>query len=158
MVKSLGMAPVSLPPGDIYVALQRGTLDGTISSWTTFPVYKLQEVTKYHVELPLGGSVLMAVMSKKKYDALPEAARKAIDANAIESFSRAYGKVLGEDAEKGKKLSAGHEIVRLDAARTADWRKKFGDGMIDGYKKSNPQAEKVLEVFLKNYADVKAGR
>jgi TRAP-type C4-dicarboxylate transport system substrate-binding protein len=159
MVKSLGMSPVSLPPTDIYLALQRGTLDGTITSWTSFPSLRLQEVTKYHVELPLGGSVFIAFMSRKKYNALPEAARRAIDANANESYSRAFGRVLGEDAEKGKKLSAGHTIVRLTPEKTAEWRQKFGDAMAENWRKANaPQSEKVLEAFARIYADVKAGR
>ena len=158
MVRSLGMSPVSMPPTDIYQAIQRGTLDGTITSWTTFPSTKLYEVTSYHVELPLGGSVLMAFMAKKKVNSLPESLRKAIEMNANETLSRAYGKVLGEDAAMGKKMSAGHTIIRLTPEKTAEWRQKFGNAMIENWKKNNaPNGEKVLAEFEKIYADVKAG-
>ena len=159
MVRSLGMLPVSLPPTDIYLAIQRGTLDGTITSWTTFPSTKLHEVTNYHVELPLGGSVLMAFMARKKFASLPEAVRAAINTNANEMSSRGYGKVLGEDADTGKKMSAGHTIVRLTPEKTAEWRQKFGDAMVENWKKATaPNGEKVLEGFKKIYAEVKAGR
>lgn len=161
MVKSLGMSAVSMPPRDLYQAVQRGTVDGTITSWTTFPFYKLSEILKYHVELPLGGSVLMAFMARKKLDALPPAARDAILANANEAFSRRYGKVLGEDAATGKEMSSGpdHTTVQLTAEKTTEWRQKFGLAMIEKWKKMRaPHGEKVLAAFKKIYADVRAGR
>lgn len=161
MVKSLGMSAVSMPPRDLYQAVQRGTVDGTITSWTTFPFYKLSEILKYHVELPLGGSVLMAFMARKKLDSLPSAGRDAILANANEAFSRRYGKVLGEDAARGKEMSSGpdHTIIQATPERTAEWRRKFGLAMVEKWKGMHaPHGEKVLAAFKKIYADVRAGR
>jgi len=160
MVKSFGMQPLSLPPQDMYVGLQRGTLDAVITSWSSFPPYKLQEVTKYHLELPLGGSVLMAFMARKKYESLPAQVRNAIDKNSGEIRSRAYGKSLAADAEEARKAAAaqGNTITQLTPEKFAEWKQKIGTPMIQKWETANPNASKVLETFNKLYADVKAGR
>ena len=161
LVQGLGMQPVSLPPADQYQALQRGTIDGDITSWTTFPSYNLAEVTKYHVDLPLGGSAFVVLMSRKQLEQLPPAGRAAIEANSNEAFSRQFDHALFEDAEKGRASASGpgQTIVQLTAQKTADWRKKFGETMIAQWQGANgPQGEKVLAAFKKAYADVKAGR
>lgn len=160
-VKALGMSPVSMPPTDMYTSLQRGTLDAAISSWSTFPVYKLHEVTKYHVELPLGGAPLIAFMSKKKYDSLPAEAKAAIDANANEANSRIWGKLLGGDAERGKAASvaAGNTVTQLSPAMLADWQKRFGEPWVETWKTANgADGVKALEEFKRLYAEVKAGK
>lgn len=160
LVKGLGMQPVSLPPADQYQALQRGTVDGDITSWTTFPNYNLADVTKYHVDLPLGGSAFVVFMARKELEQLPPAARSAIEANSNESFSRAFDHALFEDAEKGRASASGpgQAIVRLTPQQTAEWRKKFGEPMIAQWERANgSQAPKVLAAFEKAYADVKAG-
>ena len=160
LVEGLGMQPVSLPPADQYQALQRGTIDGDITSWTTFPSYNLAEVTKYHVDLPLGGSAFVVFMSRKQVEQLPPAARSAIEANSNEDFSRAFDHALFEDAQKGRASASGpgQTIVQLTPQKTEEWRKKFGEPMIAQWEQANgPQAPKVLAAFKKAYADVKAG-
>ena len=54
--------------------------------------YKLAEVTSYHYEMRLGASTGMVFMAKKRYDALPPAAKKILDDNSGEAASRAWGK------------------------------------------------------------------
>lgn len=161
LVEGLGMEPVSLPPADQYQALQRGTIDGDITSWTTFPSYNLADVSKYHVDLPLGGSAFVVFMSRNALAQLPPDGRSAIEANSNESFSQAFDHALFEDAQKGRASATGpgQTTVQLTPQQSADWRKKFGEPMIAAWEQANgPQAEKVLAAFRKTYAEVKAGR
>ena len=46
VIKSLGGSPAAISIGDTYVALQRGTADGTISALASVDGYKLQELSK----------------------------------------------------------------------------------------------------------------
>ena len=46
VIKSLGGSPAAISIGDTYVALQRGTADGTISALASVDGYKLQELAK----------------------------------------------------------------------------------------------------------------
>ena len=92
LVGALGGTPISMQPGEFYEALQRRTIDAAITSWAAFAPYKLQEVTTYHVETLLGQGTSMFFMAKKKYDALPESARKLLAANSDEATTLAFSK------------------------------------------------------------------
>ena len=56
LVERMGGTPISMRGGGMYEALQRGTIDGVVTSWSAFEPYKLAEVTSYHLEVPLGTS------------------------------------------------------------------------------------------------------
>lgn len=45
-IEALGAAPAEITMGDIYVALDRGTTDATISSLSSLRSYKLDELAK----------------------------------------------------------------------------------------------------------------
>ena len=44
IVERMGGTPVSMTAESIYEALQRGTIDGMVTSWAAFEPYKFQEV------------------------------------------------------------------------------------------------------------------
>ena len=68
IVERMGGTPVSMTAESIYEALQRGTIDGMVTSWAAFEPYKFQEVAFYHVEVPIGSNPSMFMMSRKKYE------------------------------------------------------------------------------------------
>jgi TRAP-type C4-dicarboxylate transport system substrate-binding protein len=45
-LKALGANAIEMPPGDIYLAIQQGTVDGTMLALASIKPYKLQEVIK----------------------------------------------------------------------------------------------------------------
>jgi TRAP-type C4-dicarboxylate transport system substrate-binding protein len=158
IVAALGGAPVSLSITENYQALQRGTADGTLLVWTAFQPFKLAEVTKYHLEVPLGSGTGHVMMAKKKYVALPEAVRRLIDANATEKETRVFGAfwdvVQGEGREMAR--SAGHTIVDLPAAQTEAWKRKLV-GIEADWVKRTPDGANVLARYRALVAQVKAG-
>ena len=128
LVAALGGTPISMQPGEFYEALQRRTVDGVITSWSAFAPYKLQEVTTYHVETLLGQGTSMFFMAKKKYDALPDAARKVLATNADEATTLAFSKHFDNqwlDSKKPVAESDKHTIVQLSPELTAKWRSSF---------------------------------
>jgi len=67
-LKALGAAPVELPPGDIYVAIQQGTVDAAVLSMPSFNSYKLQEQAKWiSVNAPLGNTASVVAMDANKW-------------------------------------------------------------------------------------------
>lgn len=52
----LGAVPVSMPYPEVYEAVAKGTIDGTVSNWITGNIYKIHEVAKYMYMLEVGGS------------------------------------------------------------------------------------------------------
>ena len=164
LTAKLNGAPISLQTGDVYEALQRGTVDGAMLSWAAFAPYKLAEVTAYHVEGPIGAWTHMFFMSRAKWNALPAAAKKALEANGGEAQSRAWGKYLdGEFATQRSAVAkmANHTIVQLNPQQRDAWRTAAAP-VIDEWKKSRPSgeqsAQKIIDTYAKLLADAKAGK
>lgn len=159
VVTRLGGTPISLPITDIYEAIQRGTADGVIQQWTAFQPFKLAEVTTYHVDTTLSGSSGMVFISKKRYDALPAAARKVIDDNSGEAQSRLFGAFWDSVQEEGRqmvKASAKHAIVTFTPEQEKNVREKIAPIAAD-WAKNAPGGEKVLSTFRELLGKVKAG-
>jgi TRAP-type transport system periplasmic protein len=159
IVERMGGTPVSMTAESIYEALQRGTIDGMVTSWAAFEPYKFQEVAFYHVEVPIGSNPSMFMMSRKKYESLPPAARKALDDNSGETIVREAAKHFAAQAARARAAVAqlpNHKIVTPPPAQLAALQQKLDPIVID-WAKERPGADKAVETFRQIYAQVKAG-
>jgi TRAP-type C4-dicarboxylate transport system substrate-binding protein len=160
MVKRLGGAPVSLPAENMYDGLQRGSIDGLITSWSAFAPYHLAEVSSYHVLAPLGVAPAMFFMSKKKYESLPPQLRAALEANGDEAQSRFSGEAWRQDGlsmQASLAASGKHTIKDLPPETLAAWEART-EPLIKDWAAGVPGGEKVLATYRQLYADVEAGR
>jgi TRAP-type C4-dicarboxylate transport system substrate-binding protein len=156
--KYLGTQPITLSSPEVYTAILRGTVDGTILSWNPYFSFKLGEVTTYHVDAPLGTAAGMLFMSHKVYDGLSPEAKHALDVNSGEEASRAWGKWWDGDNENGRQSAKNdpkQTVVTLDDARRAVWSKKL-DGAIAEWGKSRPGIDKAITEYRRLVAEVKA--
>jgi TRAP-type C4-dicarboxylate transport system substrate-binding protein len=148
-LSKLGAAPISLPLSQAYEAIQRGVVDGVAIQWTGFQPFKLAEVTKYHVDAALGASTGMVFMAKKKFEALPEAARKMLAASSGEAQSRAFGAFwdkVQDGARAEIKASRDHTVVDLTVAQDKSWRERLAPITAE-WIKTAPDGAKVYETF-----------
>ena len=159
IVERMGGTPVSMTAESIYEALQRGTIDGMVTSWAAFEPYKFAEVAFYHVEVPIGSNPSMFMMSRKKYESLPPAARKALDDNSGEAIVREAAKHFAAQAARARAAVAqlpNHKIVTPPPAQLAALKEKLNPIVLD-WAKDRPGADKAVETFRQIYAQVKAG-
>ena len=159
LVRQHGATPISLPLPDYYEALQRGTVDGIMMTWTAFQPFKLAEVTKYHIDTQLGGAPGAVFMMKKEYNALPPEARKIIDANSGEAQSRAFGAFwdrVQDETRKQVEGMKGHTVLSLTPEQTAEWRKR-DTPIIEEWIKTIPDGEKVYAKYAELIKQVEAG-
>ncbi len=160
VVEAIGATPVTLQLTDMYQALQRHAVDGVEVAWTAFRPFKLGEVTTYHIEENLGGAAGMIFMSKKKFAALPEAARKVLMDASGEATSRQYGvywMTINADSRKDYAGKPGHTIAHLSPEEGRAWHPKL-QGIVDRWVAIDPQRGKVLAAFHKELDAIKAGR
>jgi TRAP-type transport system periplasmic protein len=160
VITRLGAAPISLPPFQVYEALLRHTVDGTVTGWPSFQPFKLIEVTTYHIDAPIGSSVAVVFMAKAKYNALPAAARAIIDANSGESASRDFGSMWDRVAERARQLikkTPGQQLVVPTAAESAEMQKKTAP-VIDDWLASTPDGKQTLDQFNAALAEIRAGK
>ena len=71
LIEALGATPVNVIVADAYEAMKRGSLDCTYSSFPDMEAYKLHEVAKYIVDVPMGGIVAYSdSMNLDKFNSL----------------------------------------------------------------------------------------
>lgn len=160
LVKALGATPIAVPPPGLYQATSRGLITGMIMGYSAFPAYKLQEVTKYHLEIPLGGNAGMVFMNRQVYEKLPAAAKKAINANVGEAFSRSWARTAAGLYAFGKKISQkrpGSVFGEVSDADQARWSQRFKP-VYDTWAKAAPNADKVLAAFKAEIAKAQMKR
>jgi len=149
VVTRLNGTPITLTLTEAYQSIQRRVVDGILIQFTAFQPFKLAEVTKYHVDVPLGSSSGMVFMAKSRYQALPDVARRALDANSGEAQSRAFGQFWDKVQEEGRamvKAEAGQTMVTLAPAQAESWRKRLAP-IGEEWAASTPDGKKVLEAF-----------
>jgi TRAP-type C4-dicarboxylate transport system substrate-binding protein len=160
MVDAMGGVPVSLRVNEIYEGLQRGTADGVMIGWTAFQPFKLADVTKYHIEMSLGGTPGMVFMARKKYLYLSAEVRRLIDANATEKESREFGQFwdrIHNGTGQSVRGLENHTVVRPPPEVVAKWRERVLPLTAD-WAKANAGGEKILTAYQTILADVEAGR
>lgn len=77
-IKALGASPVFMGGGEVYMALQRGTIDGANSGVSSFWERKYYEVTKYITLPDMTLGMFATLINKKKWDSLPNDVQKAM--------------------------------------------------------------------------------
>lgn len=161
VVQLMGGTPISLAGGEMYEALQRGTIDGATTSWASFEPYKLIEVTSYHVEIPVGTTPSMHFMSRKKFDSLPPAVREVLTANSGEARSREMGAYIDGSAKRARDAVIAapdkHTLVKPTADQIDAWKKRTAS-VTENWIKERPGGDKVVQVFTQLYKDALAGR
>lgn len=158
MATRLGATPISMPLYSVYEALQRHTIDGLFTQWTAFQPFKLAEVTNYHVDAMLGSAPGMIFMAKKKYEALPAAARKVIDETSGASLSHSFGQFWDEQQVLGRKKTMslkGQTLRKLTPAQRAEWDRRVKP-VTAAWLKRTPGGAKVLAEYKADLAKASA--
>jgi len=127
MISAVGAAPIEVKIAELYQALSRKLVDGAITYYTAFAPFKLHEVGKHALDLPLGGSMMIVFMTQEKFDALPPEAQQAIEMNSGAQFSSDFGVVWDRANSVGKQMLAdgGGEISQPSAEELAEWEAAF---------------------------------
>jgi len=160
-IARLGGTPITLPLLQTYESLQRGTVDGVVTAWTAIAPLKLDEVTAYHVDTELGGSTGILFMGKKRYEALPAAARKILDDHTGEGHTKTFGAFWDNEQNKGRAiieaLPEKHTTKTLTPEQEARWRRTV-EPVAEEWAKATPDGERLLGTYRRLVAEVKAGR
>ena len=144
-IKALGGVPVHMPLPAVYEALARGQVQGMMIPWLIMKPFKLHDVTRYHVDMPIFHSVILQVMSEKSYQKLPADLKAAIDKAsgrevgnwiAVEqdkggADSRAYGLKRGAVINQVSKAAMGAWVARASGAQNL-WVKEMDKRGLNG--------------------------
>jgi TRAP-type transport system periplasmic protein len=149
MIPRLGAAPISLQPGELYQSLQRGLVDAVPQGWPSVPTFHLDEVTNFHLEVPLGFNTGYVAMNNDSYAKLPPEAKAAINKLSGKVFVERLVaaddtmQAVGRDATKAL---PGQTIAQLDPAEEARWKETVAP-VTEDWVKSTPDGAHVLAAF-----------
>jgi TRAP-type C4-dicarboxylate transport system substrate-binding protein len=145
----LGGVALNLSIPDWYQALNRGTIDGAIVTFTAVPAFRLNEVMSEFIDVQLGGNPAMFIMNPARYAALPEAARAALDAQTGVAFAQAMGTFLDawNDGAKGFAGQNGNRVRSLDEAELADWRARLTP-LTEAWLAEDPARATIRDAYL----------
>lgn len=103
VVTKLGATPITIPGTEAYLALDRKTIDGSMTAITISYTYQYATILDYYtINGALGTSPTVYVMNKNKYDGLP-AEFKEIFVEAKKQIDIQYGESLNNAVEEEKK-------------------------------------------------------
>ena len=150
----VGATPVIVSTPEVYLLLQRGTLDAASNSWTSAVAgYKWHEVTKYALNISLmSGWHCNISMNKKAWNKIP----KDIQTKWKELFPKYTAKIAavfdGVDSAMQGKLSKvpGYEITEFSEAD----RKKLAEMLIPVWQKWVDKNGKQGEEFYTAYVEI----
>jgi TRAP-type C4-dicarboxylate transport system substrate-binding protein len=143
--------PISLALTEYYEAAQRGAVDGAITPWTAILPFKLHEVLRYHVDLPLGGNTGALFMAKKRFGDLSPTARKVILDNSGEAESRRFGAFWDSEQNRGRetvRALPGHTLATVPAEQQARLQELF-QPIRQGWVARTPNGANILGSYEK---------
>ncbi len=124
IVESLGGAPVAMPQGDTYEALQKGVVEGTFTPIETLKGWRQAEVIKYTTKSTGVGytTAMFVVMNLEKWNALPKELRKIVE-EVSDEWVGVHGEAWDKSDDEGRAytLSQGNEIIALSEEENKRW-------------------------------------
>lgn len=151
LLRALGSVPVgTVSVRDTAEAISRGVVDGTPKDWIALHSFRIDEVARNHVDIPLGASTILIAMSRTRFDSLPPQARAAIEKNSGEKFVRMAGEVFDATYKKSYaaiKADPKHSIVELPKAERARWD-QAGDTAIAAWRAKDKLNENLWKQFV----------
>ena len=130
---------------ELYMALQRGTIDAVGGSLTHQVSRKLYEVAPYITMLPIGTNPCFFIMNKKYYDNLPEDLKNIISIVSDKMLKKSY--ILSEniyDAYLSKAKEVSKEVYILSEEEFSLWN----NNIYDYWKTVTRNQPELLEIIM----------
>ncbi|MFZ5584462.1 MAG: TRAP transporter substrate-binding protein [Thermodesulfobacteriota bacterium] len=148
IMKALGASAVAIAGAEQYMALQRGTVDGTDFPWYTIEQYKFYEVLNHIIKPALHtpgiveiiiNSKTLAGLTPEQQKAMKQAAMNAMEKSMVAS-DELDAKALSDAEKRGVKVVTikGAEMKRFHDAVKPLW---------DAEAKKSPYSEKLVKIL-----------
>jgi TRAP-type transport system periplasmic protein len=127
-LKAIGAEPVFMPLGDVYMAMETGTVDGIVTCPPMVLAFKLNEVAKHGVVTTFGCVSEGVIMNEGTWKKIPDDLKPVVDDVCHNPFQTSGG--LTRDVYKvmmkelaDKKV----ELFNLPSSEAEKWYERFRD-------------------------------
>jgi len=123
VLAELGATPVTMPVPEVYDAIDRGIVDGTLLPYSTLYSFSLDEVVDYVLELDMYATPLHMVANKDAWAQISPGDQEIIR-ELLDEFPRTIGEQYEREAAEGKELAeeAGITIKELSPEEAQAFR------------------------------------
>jgi TRAP-type C4-dicarboxylate transport system substrate-binding protein len=149
-IKSLGAEPVFMPLGDVYLALETGTIDGLVTCPPLVLAFKLYEVAKNGVVATFGCVTEGVIMNQKSWENTPDDLKPIIEEVCGNPFRTTGG--LNRDVYKvmmNEIAAKGVNLYQLPSEEEKQWFAGFQEvtkkWVADMEAKGMPAKETVMK-------------
>jgi TRAP-type C4-dicarboxylate transport system substrate-binding protein len=125
-VTSLGGTNVQAAAPEVRDVLEKGVAEAVTFPWGSVPLFGIDKVTKYHMEVPLYVTTFAFVFNKDKYNQMSAAQKKVIDNHCTNEWALKVAAPWADFEHAGIakiKAEAGHDVYTISAEQLAEWKK-----------------------------------
>jgi TRAP-type C4-dicarboxylate transport system substrate-binding protein len=125
-VTSLGGTNVQSSAPEVRDILDRGVADAVTFPWGSVPLFGIDKVTKYHMDVPLYTTTFAFVFNKNTYNQMSARQKKAIDDHCTNEWALKVAAPWADFEHAGIakiKAEQGQEVYELTQAQLAEWKK-----------------------------------
>jgi len=160
-ITQLGGTNVQSSAPEVRDILEKGVAEAVTFPWGSVPLFGIDKVTKYHMDVPLYATTFAFVFNKDKYNQMSAAQKKVIDDHCTNEWSLRVAKPWAEfeHAGIGKLKAAGNEVYSLTPEQVAEWRKAaepLQKNWSDNVKKAGANPDQIMSELKENLAKFKA--
>ena len=149
-IKALGASPVTMGAGEVYMALQRGTIDGQSSGTSAMRDRKMYEVTKYLTITNHASPEFIVAMNDKSFAKMSEPQQKAFMEAAREVRDTLRKNAKAEDLKGLEDLKAkGMEVYVVPETEIKNWQAATKPVWDIFTKHAGEQGKKILDLCTK---------
>jgi TRAP-type C4-dicarboxylate transport system substrate-binding protein len=125
-VTMLGGTNVQASAPEVRDVLEKGVADAVTFPWGSVPLFGIDKVTKYHLDMPLYVTTFAFVFNKAKYDEMSASQKKVIDSHCTPEWALKVAAPWADFEHAGIakiRAEAGQEIYEPTPAQVAEWKK-----------------------------------
>jgi len=125
-VTLLGGTNVQASAPEVRDILEKGVADAVTFPWGSVPLFGIDKVTKYHLDMPLYVTTFAFIFNKAKYDEMSAAQKKVIDNHCTPEWALKVAAPWADFEHAGIakiKAEAGQEVYEPTPAQVAEWKK-----------------------------------
>jgi TRAP-type C4-dicarboxylate transport system substrate-binding protein len=162
-VTQLGGTNVQSSAPEVRDILERGVADAVTFPWGSVPLFGIDKVTKYHMDVPLYVTTFAFVFNKDKYNQMSAAQKKVIDNHCTNEWALKVAGPWADFEHNGiakLKADAAHEVYEISPAQLAEWKKAaepLEKSWADNVKKAGGNPGAVMSELKASLVKFKSG-
>jgi TRAP-type C4-dicarboxylate transport system substrate-binding protein len=162
-VTMLGGTNVQAAAPEVRDVIEKGVADAVTFPWGSVPLFGIDKVTKYHLDMPLYVTTFVFAFNKAKYDEMSAAQKKVIDNHCTNEWALKIAAPWADFEHAGIakiKTEAGHEVTEPSTAQVAEWKKAaepLAKTWADNVKKSGGDPDTIMKELKAELAKFNSG-